>query len=227
MRDSDKLLCVDLICHGVPSQKVWKKYVDFRENRAGAPARRTFSRHKKYGWKRFALLFEFSNNKAYQQIFSEDLFMQAFLRNVCIRPSCHACPFKKLNRVSDITIADFWGIENVAPDMDDDKGTSLVLIHSKKGEQAFAGLSGKMCAKPVDTVAALAGNSAMTQAVPPHKDRERFFAHVDDVPFDKLVRRYARPGEAEVIKQYLKNMLKAVGILPAVKCILKRVRRSH
>ena len=121
-REYPNLYCMDVICHGVPSPLAWQTYVSEQETRAGVPARRTFFRHKKYGWKTFALLLEFSNNKAYECVLSKDAFMQAFLQNACLRPSCHACHFKKLNRVSDITVADYWGVQNQQPDMDDDKG---------------------------------------------------------------------------------------------------------
>lgn len=214
-RDYDNLLCMDLICHGVPSQKVWEKYVAYRETRAGATVRRTFSRYKKYGWKRFAVLFEFSNNTAYQQIFSEDLFMQAFLRNACLRPSCHACHFKKVNRVSDITVADFWGIENVLPNMDDDKGTSLVMIHSDKGAKAFESISKNICRKRVNFDKAIAGNPAMIQSAAPHKNREDFFAHLDELPFDTLVRRYAH--QSYTAKQIIALALKKLGLFESLK----------
>lgn len=215
--DEENLLCMDFICHGVPSPKVWDKYVDFRENRAGATAWRTFFRHKTYGWKTYAVLFEFSNNTTYEQIFGEDLFMQAFLRNACIRPSCHACPFKKLNRASDITLADFWGIENIAPDMDDDKGTSLVLVHSEKGKKALSAIHTQIYAKPVNTEIALRENPAMTQSVSPHKNRTEFFSNLNSLPFDKLVHQYAR--EQITPKMLATALLRRVGLYSIAKKI--------
>ena len=129
----ENLFTQDIICHGVPSPLVWKKYVEERELKAAAKTQQMFFRHKKYGWKTFAVLFKFSNNTAYVKSFREDSFMRAFLSNACLRPSCYECSFKTLQRQADITLADFWGIQNVFPEMDDDKGTSLVLIHSNKG----------------------------------------------------------------------------------------------
>ena len=216
------LLCVDFICHGVPSPKVWNKYVEFREGRAGAPVRRTFSRHKKYGWKTFALLFEFSNNNANVQIFGEDLYMQAFLRNACLRPSCHACSFKKLNRVSNITLADFWGIENIAPDMDDDKGTSLVLVHSEKGDNILREIAPSLRIKPVDTYEALKGNPSMLQSVPPHPRRAEFFANLDTLPFDELVHKFAR--EPISIKMLASAFLKKIGLFPVAAALYHRMK---
>lgn len=219
-KDHENLLCVDLICHGVPSPKVWQRYVDYQEDRAGAPARRTFFRHKKYGWKTFALSFEFSNDKAYEQILSKDLFMQAFLQNACLRPSCHNCAFKKLHRVSDITLADFWGIQNVASEMDDNKGTSLVLIHTEKGKQAFNCAKINMCFLQVAATQALVDNSSMISSSAPHKQRTQFFAKLEKLPFDTLIRRYAKPKRT--MKEILVILLHHTGFLPLVKMILRR-----
>lgn len=77
-RDYQNLICIDLICHGVPSPKLWKKYVAHREHCAGASVRRTFFRYKKYGWKEYSVLFKFSNNMEYEHIFSRDVFGQMF-----------------------------------------------------------------------------------------------------------------------------------------------------
>src|SRR5699024_11568320 len=91
-----------------------------------------------------------SNNKAYECVLSKDAFMQAFLQNACLRPSCHTCHFKKLNRVSDITVADYWGVQNQQPDMDDDRGTSLVLVHSSKGRELLEAVRAELRLREVD-----------------------------------------------------------------------------
>lgn len=101
-KEYPNLLTLDVLCHGVPSPKVWNRYLRSQEVLHNGHVRRTFFRHKKYGWKTYALLLEFSNNKAYERIFAEDPFMQMFLSNICLRPSCYACKFKSLSRPSDI-----------------------------------------------------------------------------------------------------------------------------
>jgi len=107
-KEYDNLIMQDIICHGVPSPLVWQKYITLRETKAGSKIGRTFFRHKKYGWKTYSVRFEFSNRTEYEQIFSKDLFMRAFLANLCLRPSCYNCHFKSKERESDITLADFW-----------------------------------------------------------------------------------------------------------------------
>lgn len=220
-KDYSQLVCMDIICHGVPSPMVWQKYVALREKAAGAPAARMFFRHKKYGWKTYAVLFEFSNKTAYARRFGDDPFMQVFLHDLCLRPSCYQCSFKKINRISDITVADFWGIKNVCPKMDDDKGTSLVIIHSKKGQEIFQSLGSKMNYQEVPFEAAIRGNPAMIRSAKKPKLRDTFMQRIQTGDFEKLAAAYAKdPVTATGV---LKKLLKKAGLLEIAKKLKKRL----
>ena len=221
-QDYPNLLCVDVICHGVPSPLVWNTYLAQQEARAGAQARRTFFRYKKYGWKTYALLLEFSNNKVYECVLSRDAFMQAFLRNACLRPSCHSCRFKKLNRASDITLADYWGIQDQYPEMDDDKGTSLVLVHSEKGQRYLDALCTQLRIKDSPIEQALIGNPSMLHSAKAHRRRKQFFDNLGKMPFDALVAKYCKPERS--LKNRLKSMLKKIGV---EKIVWKLKRTKH
>lgn len=205
-KEYENLLCLDIICHGVPSPKVWQVYVDRHEREAEANTRKMFFRHKKYGWKAYSVWFEFDNNKTYVQKLSEDLYMRAFLKNMCLRPSCYACSFKKKRRISDVTVADFWGIENVASEMDDDKGTSLVVVHSDKGEFIWNKVVEKLVVKEVELDEALRYNPAMISSVTRNRYREEFLYGVNEETFERLVKRYDKP-ENPII-----NLLKRIWI---------------
>lgn len=178
-KEYPNLLTLDVLCHGVPSPKVWNRYLRSQEVLHNGHVRRTFFRHKKYGWKTFALLLEFSNNKAYERIFAEDPFMQMFLSNICLRPSCYACKFKSLSRPSDITIGDCWGIDNIYPDMDDDKGTSIVFAHSEKGMDLLKKIMGEMTYKEGNIEELLPNTADSRKSVSPHPNRNAFFAALD------------------------------------------------
>ena len=206
-QDYNKLFCIDIICHGVPSPKVWKKYVSYRENRAGAPARRIAFRRKDGGWKRFSVSFLFNNDTEYVQTVDKDLYMQAFLKNACLRPSCYACNFKTLHRESDITLADFWGIQNVFSEMDDDKGASLVFVNSTSGESMFAQIKDKISYKEVDINQAVAYNSSAIKSVEYNPKREKFFNKVDQLPFDELVNKYCSDAVLVRIKRRVKSVV--------------------
>ena len=134
--------------------------------------------------------FEYKDGQNYINNLDQDPYMQAFLRNTSLRESCYNCQFKKKNRASDITLADFWGIENVAPEMDDDKGTSLVIVNSEKGKQIFEQIKDKIMYKEVDFEEAIRYNPSMTSSSAKDPNREKFFENLDKMPFDKLVKKY-------------------------------------
>lgn len=110
--DYENLYTQDIICHGSPSPKLWKKYVEYRERRANADLREMSFRHKKAGRSTYSVQFEFANSTKYEQLAAKDIYTQMFLQNLCLRPSCYNCSFKKINRVSDITLGDFGAAMN-------------------------------------------------------------------------------------------------------------------
>lgn len=196
-KDYENLYTQDLICHGVPSPDVWQKYLRFREKSAGASTQRTFFRHKKYGWEMFSVLLDFTNSTEYIQIFSKDLYMKGFLADLCLRPSCYNCHSKSVERESDITLADFWGIVRVCPEFFDDKGTSLVLVNSPKGAKLFDAISAFMHYKEVDMDEALKYNPSAFRSVAKPKKRELFMKMINEAPFDAAVEACIKKGLIE------------------------------
>ena len=190
--DHENLFCIGVICHGVPSSKLWRKYLRYRENRAGASARRTFFRHKYYGWKMYAVLFEFSNSTAYKQILYKDLFMQMFLQNICLRPACYVCPFKGLHQLADISLADFWGANTICPEMDDDKGLSLVLVHTPKGNELFQEIKETMNSKEVDFQQAASLNPAIIEPCAKPINRDFFMNDMGTLTIKQLGAKYLK-----------------------------------
>lgn len=186
------LLTVDLICHGVPSPYVWQKYIKFRENKAGSEISKITFRNKKMGWKQYSVSFLFKNNTEYNKIYSNDLYMTAFLKNISLRPSCYNCRFKTLNRPSDITLADFWGVQNIFPEIDDDKGVSLIFINSQSGEKIYSEILDNIVYKEVDILDAVKYNSAAIKSPLPHINREKFINDINIYTFDKLVNKYCK-----------------------------------
>lgn len=209
-KDYDKLICQDIICHGVPSPKVWEKYIKYRENQVGSYTKRIAFRAKNEGWKRYSVLFTFINNTEYRKTFRQDIMMKAFLTNVCLRQSCYGCSFKSIKRQSDITLADFWGIQNVLPEMDDDKGTSLVIAQSEKGQEILNQLQTHMNAQKVDMEKAIKGNSAMVKSAPYNIKREEFFKELDEKPFDALVKIYCELPIVIRIAKYFRRILSKI-----------------
>lgn len=213
-KDYENLYTIDVLCHGVPSPKVWEMYLEMQKKSHGGAVRRTLFRHKKYGWKAYALLLEFSNNKAYERIFIQDPFMQMFLKNICLRPSCHACEFKGMNRPSDITIGDCWGIENIMPDMDDNKGTSVLLTHTEKGKQLLEDIVDDIIIRSGELERLLPSDADSRKSVTPHEKRTEFFAALNSGrSFKKLTKFTADPFLTYATAKFKRGMKKIIKII--------------
>ena len=211
-KDYANLLTADVICHGSPSPLVWKKYVEYRENTANATTLRMLFRHKKYGWKAFAVLFEYSNNTAYEQMMRKDPYMYGFLKNIYLRPSCYNCKFKGEKRFGDITLGDFWGIQNVLPEMDDDKGTSLVLINTLQGKQVFESIKELIMYKEVLVEVMGKYNSAAVKSVEKSPRREAFFEDLAEMGIGELFDKYCVDNWKEKVKKIIKKCLRKIVI---------------
>ena len=216
-REYESLLCVDLICHGTPAPAAWQTYLKEKEIEAGASVTAVYFRNKTSGWKNMLIALQF-DGQAQAVPVSENDFWRAFLSDACLRPSCYQCPSKTANRRSDITLADFWGVEKVVPEMDDNRGTSLVLIHSEKGRAAFDGLEG-VRRKAVDFTQAIAHNPPMIRSVTPHRKREAFMRDIQAMPFSAAVKKNLPRRR---LKGLVSKALRRLGLLNLVKRIIKK-----
>lgn len=190
--DYDNLFCIDVVCHGVPSEKLWRKYLCFHEKESGATVQQVFFRYKYYGWKMYSLCLNFSTNKKYKKVHYNDIFMQLFLQNNCLRPSCYSCAFKGKHDISDISLADFWGAESICPEMDDDKGLSLVIVHNKKGDRLFQKINDNIISKKVDLNRAIALNPAVEKSCSKPDVRNDFMKDIDVLTIKELKSKYIK-----------------------------------
>lgn len=202
------LITMDFICHGVPSPLVWKKYLEEMKKSKQENIKNIYFRNKDIGWKIFSLKIIF-DEKIYSNTLNNDLFMKGFLQDVYLRPSCYNCKFKKINRISDITVADFWGIENILPKMDDDKGISLIVVHSEKGKQLFDKLSEKMILNEVNLDEAIRYNPSMIKSVKYNEKRDEFFLDLNSGEnLTNLIRKYTKISFGKRVKNKIKSIIK-------------------
>jgi len=192
-KDDNNLLTCDLVCHGVPSPKVFAAYQAALERRRGAKVRRIAFRRKDCGWKRFSVALSFDNATEYRQVLTDDPFMLGFLRDTYLRPSCHACRFSRLPRVADISLGDFWGVGDHHPEWDDDQGTSLILVQTEKGQKAFDACRTALVVHKADLGVAIRSNPCICGSVPPGKNRSAFFNDLDRLPFEEVMKKYMSP----------------------------------
>lgn len=189
-KDYDNLYTQDLICHGVPSKKIWNEYLKYRKSTDKAmPTDISFRSKEEYNWTNFAMSFKYEDKKV-EINHDDDTYMQIFLSDIALRPSCYSCKFKEKNRKADITLADFWGINNVLPNMNDEKGTSLVIVHSENGKKLLESISEKIKLEPVNFESAIVSNRNMVENANINKRKSDIFRDIGNIEFEDIIKRY-------------------------------------
>lgn len=183
----DNLVLQDIVCHGVPSPKVWKKYLE--QFNIEEDAKISF-RDKSTGWDSYS--FTIDQKEKFTQLSNQNEYMKVFLKNLCLRPSCYDCHSKSLHRNSDITLADFWGIKNICPELYDNKGTSLVFINSKKGKELFENIKKNIEYKEVNIEEASKYNPSSYKSVPAPDKRNKYMENIFDNNFNKYSKEYTK-----------------------------------
>lgn len=199
-KEYGNLLTVDFICHGVPSPGVWKSYLEeliaLQGNRKNSvlshskpiilnsiwDISRIEFRNKRLGWKKYSFALTLSvpdghgtkNTVLLSEPYNENIFMKGFLADLYLRPSCYACPTKCLKSGSDITIGDYWGIQNVMPEIDDDKGICCLMVNTDKGGQLLSSKEWVEYRKS-DYSTVIKYNIACVVSVAPNLKRKLFF----------------------------------------------------
>lgn len=206
-KEYEKLIICDIICHANPSQKVFDKYVKELEERENKKVEKINFRDKVNGWKNSTPIIYFEDGSKIEEI----SFYKAFVSELFDRPSCHNCKFSSINRVTDFTIGDFWGIDKIMPEIQDENtGISLLTVNSEKAKKIFKEINSYMIFKQVEKELAFKYNH--NSNVPPHKNRQKFFDNLDTMPIIEninnclkisLVNRILRKGK-RIIKKVLK-----------------------
>lgn len=174
-KDYENLLTIDVICHGVPSPLIWKEYATIKESEFQSKIVGVDFRNKRFGWKKSVLLLLFANGNEYSAVGNRDEYIRGFLTNLYLRESCYQCKFKGNNVLSDISLGDFWGIENVLPDFSDNKGASAVILNTAKGAAVFNDVRHNLVAEQVTYNDVLKGNSALQKSVQKANKSDEFW----------------------------------------------------
>lgn len=132
-KDFENLLTLDFICHGVPSARILKEHLLFIEKKMNKKIMKVDFRSKKLGWRKHCLYIEFADGSFYNEVFRRDYYFNLFMAYSDLRQCCFKCQYSNKKHQSDITLADFWGINNYNTEIDDDKGHSLLIPNNAKG----------------------------------------------------------------------------------------------
>lgn len=191
----DRLLCVSIICYGVPSPLVWQRYVEWQEKKKhGKCVHADFRNKRKYGWKSSieTLTFRRKNGREFKR--SSMVYSNMYLRHCMLRPSCYQCPYKEggIGLVGDVLIGDCWNLERKEPSFDDNMGASIVIINSPAGEKAWSVYGDSMEKKALRYSDYL--QPALVSPAKLSDDTPRFWDDFARLPFNAMVKKYGRIG---------------------------------
>lgn len=209
-RDYPNLITVDIICHGVPSPRLWDRYLRELESKYNSKIQSVSFRDKSYGWEQFCLKVCFRNNKVYKKRLDEDPYLRLFLQNMTLRKSCYNCKFKTRNRKCDITLADYWGVQNIDTVIYNKIGTSLLLVHTEKARKLINQVQENSTIAPTFAEKAMDKNCAIDTSVSMPDRRSEFFIHMDDknTSLISLMRKYDKESIIKQFARKIKRLLK-------------------
>ena len=206
-KDYEKLITVDLVCHGTPSPKLWKKYIDFQTKKYSSAITEINFRNKTYGYHSGTMMLEFKNGKKYTGSARVDYMLKSFFTEISSRPSCYECKFKNINRVSDFTVFDCWHMEDLLGKKDDDKGYTNVLVHTEKGRVMMEKISDAYEVFHVDAEKAIALDGIMVcNSAIPHKDRKDFYKDLDENSLEDHIQKYIKITFKDKVLESIKGV---------------------
>lgn len=224
-KDYDNLILVDVVCRAVPSPLIWEKYLELKK-KENENIKNIRFRDKFYGYKysNFAI-FDDENKVTYHKGVESDPYLRAFFSNICDRPACYECKFKKLERESDITIWDCFNVEKYDNKLDDDKGTSRILANSEKGKRVMQELATKNKVLEIGVKEATDGFLAIFQPVKRNEKREEFFKDANQLENKELFEKYFPDTLKVKIERYARTVLVKTGIYKKILNFGKKFRK--
>lgn len=215
-KDYKNLLCVDIVCHGVPSQKIFHRYIDYLQKKHKGHMQSFMFRYKsKHG-----LCFNSRNikavinNKVIIKNSDKDYFLKGYHNALFYRPSCYYCKYSSPYRVSDITMADFWGVEGLYPNENVHKGVSIILTNTIKGKLLIEDLKKEMKIVEVNKEYVINNNGQLNHSAKLHPKRELFYELLKTKTFDEAIRKcklkpsFLRRSISNLIPKKMKKVLK-------------------
>lgn len=187
--DTEKLIICDIVCHGVPSPLFYEDYLKYLERKSRSAVTEFNFRDKYFGWAS-----HIEGYKAKKKYFS-NIYTDLFYKHIMFRPSCEKCRYTSFNRPSDITLADFWGIDKAVSGFNDNKGVSLIIVNTAKGQGIIDEVSSKLDIR----------ESNKTDCLQPNLQHPSVFSDRTE----EFWRDYTSNGIEFVIKKYGNNNFKS------------------
>ena len=214
----DNLLTMDFVCLGICSPLVYRRYLQMMERKYKSKVKRVWFKDKRTGWRNVGTSVLMENGKEYYRISSHDLFMVSFIRDtLSLRKSCHSCKFRNLHHSSDITIGDFWGVEKINKQIDDNMGVSAILVNTEKGLCNFESIKENLTYFETNVDAIVAGNFTIVRPKPAHPNRDLFMEYIENHSLVESMKKFSSISGMKYYvfclnyyKYLIKNKLKSV-----------------
>jgi len=199
----DNLITCDVLCHGAPSPKVFKSYLEYIQKKIKDNLIEYSFRDKAQGWRGYTVKAKFEKKELKNNLWLRS-FNYLFSQNYINRPACLHCKYTTFKRVSDITIGDYWGIERFYPDFEDKLGVSLVIINTKKGREIFDIISKNIDKIEIKKEEAI--QNSLSKPAPFNKKRHNFWEEYLNISYEKAIKKY---GEYN-IKGFIKDLVRKI-----------------
>ena len=205
-KEYDKLILCDILCHANPSPKVFKLYIKNIEKKSKKSVKNVLFRSKENGWRNQTPIIQFEDESKEE----ENSYFNAFVKEMINRPSCYDCKFASKRRITDFTIGDFWGYNNLFTDIDEKNGISLLNVNSRKGQDIFEEIKNKMTIREVDYDIACSYNHYHN--VKEHRNRDKFFDGISSgkINDDNIIYYMNKYTKISFIKKCINKMKKII-----------------
>lgn len=205
---SENIILCEIICHGAPSPKLWKEHIALLESERGSRVVNYRNRSKVLGWHGHNEHVFFENGKEEYKTKLSQLHKDLFYAHLSIRPSCYACEHTQFPRSADISIADFWGIENFLPDFDDNKGTSMLILNTSKAMDFYNQVKDKLICRESNIADAFYDNHKKPAKM--NVNRESFWRDYKARGYLYVAQKYSAYTAIGRIKRQTKIVLKEI-----------------
>lgn len=225
-KDYNKLITVDVVCRAVPSPLLWKKYVEYQKSKYGNNIKNILFRDKSfYGYNHSQISIQLSNGeKVYHNGLESDPMLRAMFLNICHRPSCYdSCVFKKQYRISDFTIWDCFVTNKFTKNLDD-KGTTRVLIHTKKGIKIFNDIKNKVNYERIDINFLTKDVKELNTSVEMNYKRIGFVRDLQVLNGDELFNKYFRETLKIKTERIIRRLSAKLGIYSFIRSIYNKLK---
>jgi coenzyme F420-reducing hydrogenase beta subunit len=212
-KDYENLITVDLVCRGVPSPLLLKKYLEYHSKEKNSPIINYLSRDKYYGYSYSTASIFFKNkNKSYHKGMESDAMLRLYFKNICSRPSCYQCHYKTIHRISDFTIFDCWDAPSTSKEFSN-KGATNVFIHTPKGKAIFEEIKQHFIFHTENIYKIIKRDGIMIKnTIPMNPHRKQFFQDLNQKTFKKLINEYLPESLIRKILANIKPILYYIGI---------------